>query len=74
MRIDTTIWNNKKRLRDRITSYAKLTLSISAVNMYATWTTGNYFIFGINALTFLTSIPPIISRIKWEKQPPKDDN
>ena len=70
MKIDTSLWESEDRMRIRIKNLGSMVLSITAVNGFITYGT-NWFIFGINCLFFITTVPLFMSYSKWQKEPPK---
>jgi len=71
MKIDTSLFNNKERMRIRLLNLATMVMSLSAVNGFYTLSQKAWIFFGINTLFFITTIPVFIAKAKWEKEPPK---
>lgn len=73
MKIDITMWDDKRRMRERIRNLATMIMSITAVNIFTLASYEAWFILGINVLFFLTEIPLFMSWAKYSKEPPKED-
>lgn len=72
VKIDSTLWNNPRRMRERIRNLGTSVMSLSAVNGFYTLGQKNWIMFGINCLFFLTMLPLFISYSKWSKEPPQE--
>lgn len=74
MKIDTTIWESKTRMKARIKNLATMVASISAVNLFYTLAQKSWIIAGINLLFFASVLPIFMSLTKHEKEPPKQND
>lgn len=72
MKIDTRIWNEPSRMRERIRNLATIVLTLSAMNSFILIPTRNWITIGINCLFFILTLPVFISYTKWQKEPPKE--
>lgn len=70
VKIDTTMWNNELRMRERIINLATMIASLSAMNMLYSASKSNWLIFGINCLFFIATLPIFMSHTKWQKEVP----
>lgn len=75
--IDMSLWNNPRRMRERIRNLGTSVMSLSAVNGFYMVIQKNWLLLGINCLFFLTMLPLFISYSKFQKEVPpmevKDD-
>jgi len=70
VKTDVSLWDNPKRMRELIKNLATMLLSIVALNGFYLFIDKHYIVLAINILYGIIIIPLFISKTKWEKKPP----
>ena len=70
MKFDSNSWNNKVKLRVSLANYAKMVMSLTAINFFYALTDLNWFIMILNFLMFFPALFTILSKVKYDKGVP----
>lgn len=70
VKLDTSIWNNKERMRIRMKNLATMVLTLAIINLYIAIANESWIIVAIDILYAVTTLPLFLSYGKWQKEPP----